>query len=248
MRQNHPEGFIDFRLRLPQFLICPLSKTVALQTAPISSFLVNMCNAPRDAVYSRVSAVPALPGHLISAVAKNMPSQAKNVSTKRVSFNESVRVYPHLHYNNFTENELAESWYDDQEMDAIKVECLQTIQLAVNDRLDDNNNFWCFRGLEYRTTEGARKRRENKIFAWNAVMNEQETQQMVGEFNDGAIAEVYADASAASQEAAYVLAFSDAKAVQQDRFLEKASNKHAKRIGRKVFTFPSPARSCSAAA
>jgi hypothetical protein len=203
-----------------------------------------MCNAT-VAPPSNLAAVSDLLMHSEVAASKDFPSTTEKVLKKRVSFYESVIVYPHLHCKNFTEDELAVSWYSAKEMEEIKNDCIDTIRLAENDRLLESNNFWCCRGLECRTIRGAQKRRTNKFLAWDAVMNEQETQSMLGEFSDEAIARAYSKVSVASQEAAHVLALADAKAVQLDLFLEKTTQSHMRRVRRKIPTFAASHRQCN---
>ncbi|KAG7342973.1 hypothetical protein IV203_020918 [Nitzschia inconspicua] len=198
-----------------------------------------MCTAPITAP-SGVSSGKDLPDNTIPCVAMEFPPAMVEVPKKSVSFHESVLVYPHLHYKDFSNLELSNSWYNEKEIDNIKVECMQTIQMVVNEGHHDldSNNYWCVRGLEYRTPQGARSRRENKFLAWDAVMNEQESQYMMGEFDEEAIARAYSKVTAACQEAAIALALADSKVALQDQFLSKPAASHVRRVRRKVFTIP----------
>jgi hypothetical protein len=119
---------------------------------------------------------------------------------------------------------------------------MHTLQLvaAENIHLNHNNNFWCFRGLEYRTPEGAERRQNNKYLAWDAVMSEQETQYMMGEVNDEAIAHMYSQVSAACRKAAIILALEDAKTAFQDQFAAKTASSNTRRVVSKSSIFASP--------
>lgn len=195
----------------------------------------------------RVPALHEQPGS--SATAKDLTSRPVKHSKKVVSFHDAVYVYPCLHYMNYTDRELSESWYNAQEMEEIKAECIHTLQLVAceNIHVSNNNNFWCLRGLEYRTQEGAKRRQENKYLAWDAVMSEQETQYMTGEFNDEAIARTYSQVSAACREAATILALEDAKTVLQDQFTAKTASSRIRRVvsRRNIFSLPSSLTPCA---
>jgi hypothetical protein len=155
-----------------------------------------------------------------------------NQSKKAVSFHEAVCVYPCLHYMNFTDRELSDSWYNAQEMEEINAECTSTLQLLSreNVQLSKSNSFWCFRGLEFRTPEGAKRRQENKYLAWDTVMSVQETQSMTGEFNDEAIAHTYSQVSAACREAATILALEDARTILRDQIMTKTASSRTRRV------------------
>jgi hypothetical protein len=177
--------------------------------------------------------VPALHEEAGShATHKDLTPGPEKHSKKVVSFHNVVCVYPCLHYLNFTEHEHSDSWYNDQEMDEIKAECIHTLQLVSSENINlcKNNNFWCLRGLEYRTPEGAKKRLENKYLAWDTVMSEQENQFMMGEFNDEAIARTYAKVSAACREEATVLALEDAKTARLHQVTAKIASSRRRRI------------------
>jgi hypothetical protein len=147
---------------------------------------------------------------------------------------------------NFTDREHSDSWYNAQEMEEIHAECMHTLKVVTrgNIHFSDTNNFWCLRGLEYGTPEGAKRRQENKYLAWDTVMSEQETQYMMGEFNDEAIARAYSQVSTACREAATILALEDAKNALQDQFTAKtASSRIRSIVSRKSnFDVPSPTR------
>ncbi len=150
----------------------------------------------------------------------SISSSLTKSTTRQVTFNEAALVYPHLHIRNFTETETSGSWYSVEELDSIKEECHHSVNLSIHGKLrPDMVNNWCFRGLEFRTPEGARSRRDNKNLAWNWVLEEQENQYKLGMFDAEEIARKYRKVSVACHEAAHVLALEDAREVAETRLL-----------------------------
>jgi len=81
----------------------------------------------------------------------------------------------------------------------------------------EENNEQTTRGLEYRTRQGAIRRQHNKLEAINAVLDEQDRQYNVGDFNDELLAAVYRNSSAHCQVAAYDLGLEDEAFVNEFR-------------------------------
>lgn len=158
-----------------------------------------------------------LPVRTVPAVAPKQPQK----QTKRVTFHENVRVWPYLHKNDLSEEEIANSWYNEQDNARIRAECAQTIQLHNQGKIHNDSVVWCFRGLEFRTSEGAARRRENKYLAWDTVLNEQDSQFVLGEFDDEIIACRYLAVSALSQDEALAHAAEDAKAAAEHQNISR---------------------------
>jgi hypothetical protein len=93
-------------------------------------------------------------------------------------------VYSIDHINSYTQKEIDTIWYNDRELKLIKAECLETTVLVM-ERKQLNEQTECFRGLEYRTPDGHRRRLRNKVRARDAVLDEQEHQwDTLGEEDD----------------------------------------------------------------
>jgi len=75
--------------------------------------------------------------------------------------------------------------------------------------LFENEEDHCFRGLEYRTREGARRRQTNKITAITAVLDEQDRQIYEGIWDPEALADVYRQNSAHCIDSAFLLGLRD---------------------------------------
>jgi hypothetical protein len=138
---------------------------------------------------------------------------------KTVNFYGAVRVYPHLHINDVTAVEWSKAWYNEEEIAEIKAECTLTVNLVKSGHLSsigDDCNEWstlCFRGLEFRTPEGAQRRRENKYMAWDRVLEEQDAQYASGVFDADSIAHKYTAVSFHCQAEAHAQGMDDARAV-----------------------------------
>jgi hypothetical protein len=78
---------------------------------------------------------------------------------------------------------------------------------------EDSDNF-CTRGIESRTREGARRKRQNKIDARAAVFFEQEMQELNCICDPETIADVYFDYTEHCQVSAYMMALRDRQAAK----------------------------------
>jgi hypothetical protein len=138
---------------------------------------------------------------------------------RRISFKETVSVRPIAHMNDMTKSHIRAVWYEQSEFDEIKKRFLQTIRLMsfhenqiIVDNNDDDNH--CIRGLEYRTSEGAAIRQENKWNALNAVLDEQDRQRQLGTRNDKLLCQVYMRENRLSRLNALKLGILDEKAAK----------------------------------
>jgi hypothetical protein len=163
-----------------------------------------------------------------------VPPEQRKKKTKRVTFNGAVRVWPYLHKNDLTPGEVAGTWYSELENKKIRAECAYTIELYNEGKIHEDSIMWCFRGLEFRTSKGAQSRREAKFLAWDTVLDEQESQFVLGEFDDELIAHRYEAVAAASQDAARAIAMEDAKAAAEQHnhsFVAFAVHKRSEKSG-----------------
>jgi hypothetical protein len=169
-----------------------------------------------------------------------------------VTFCNDVRVYRHIHLNDMDETELRNAWYSQEELNEVKAECNRTVKLVVRGKLTpyaSSSSSWTFRGLEFRTPEGANSRRANKEGAWDKVLDEQEAQYLTGNFDDEKIARIYIEVSRHCVEAAHLLGLSDAYAAQHDdndreiwsaKSSSSSFGRHAERQLRRMRPFADP--------
>jgi hypothetical protein len=94
---------------------------------------------------------------------------------KSVYFCQVVKVACILHINDYTEEEIAACWYNDNECHATKDNVAQCASRILEQ--EDETEDFCRRGLEFRTPRGARQCMENKENGWEAVLEVQAMQR-----------------------------------------------------------------------
>ena len=137
-----------------------------------------------------------------------MESQKKIVSKKTVRFLPCVLAYTIQHVNEFTNDETRQLWYQEDEIKVIKADCYDTAAMVAENRTI-NESTQCFRGLEFRTPQGHKRRMRNKLCAIDAVLDEQEYQWTRHEDDAVLLASIYSEYTVASASAAHRLALED---------------------------------------
>ena len=149
-------------------------------------------------------------------ISQSINRQTLNMS-KHVTFNKLVMVVPHEHINNFSDQEIRDSWYNKRELDQIKTDIIDTVQNKMATRGshydETGESSYCTRGLEYRTRLGMEQRKNTRCNAWDAVLDEQDRQWCNGEYNDERLAQVYMACTRKSVRVALLLARQDKLAV-----------------------------------
>jgi len=96
-----------------------------------------------------------------------------------VTFSKRVRVKKVRSYRNYTQAELDATWHTPEDYQQIKNLCIRTLKLmhsaGAGNFIDDDE--WTQRGLEVRAKKAAQVRKENRAFATNAVLDEQDHQE-----------------------------------------------------------------------
>jgi len=120
----------------------------------------------------------------------------ENFNTRRrrgsVSFFEAVCVRETMHLYDMTEEEIDNTWYTYEEMNAIKRTLIKELKFLVGlGKQRSNDDDYSFRGLENRLERGNRERRANKWNACVAVLDEQLNQKISGMKDTEAIRNVY---------------------------------------------------------
>eukprot|EP00548_Thalassiothrix_antarctica_P003833 CAMPEP_0194132078 /NCGR_PEP_ID=MMETSP0152-20130528/2630_1 /TAXON_ID=1049557 /ORGANISM="Thalassiothrix antarctica, Strain L6-D1" /LENGTH=242 /DNA_ID=CAMNT_0038827003 /DNA_START=104 /DNA_END=832 /DNA_ORIENTATION=+ len=130
----------------------------------------------------------------VSSAEMKVPQTIKKPK-KRVSFRDFVTVRATLHTNNMSDKEISSCWYNYREMCIIKRSVIYQLKRMIDGK-PLAKEFFTPRGLECRTKEGREKRRTSEVNSINAVLDEQELQQMKGlTFNPQSIREVYLEHS-----------------------------------------------------
>lgn len=142
--------------------------------------------------------------------------------TRRVSFDQKVRIYTHIHHKDLSSRTVASIWYSKDDFWAIEKEAFIAAQAASlpqekRNKKNPSARATCPRGLEYRTPEGFARRLRNKERAWDAVLDEQDRQwDTTGIIDPEEIARVYSDVAQPHIIEARILAIRDAIDVDRD--------------------------------
>jgi hypothetical protein len=132
-----------------------------------------------------------------------------------VSFNKFVIMHPHIHLNEYSENEVKMTWYNSTDIADILEDCEQTIKAMVSRTCGDKDIEYCPRGLEYGTASGAQLRQTNRFNAWDAVLDEQDRQYQEGADNTERLGHaVYSICAIGSVQAAHLMALCDERLIR----------------------------------
>lgn len=130
-----------------------------------------------------------------------------------VSFCAVVGVHQVLNRDDFTPEERKSCWYDRVDLRQMK-EITKSEARLMECGLQQESEDVCLRGLECRTKEGARTKRQNRSNAIAAVFFELDGQEDDGIFDDEAVADVYFNCSEHCQVSAQMLGMRDAREAQ----------------------------------
>lgn len=139
---------------------------------------------------------------------------------KSVSFSESARMKKHIHIKNFTQEEIDACWFTEAELSQSRREIDYTIELMTRGE-DIDASKYCTRGLECCTPQGAATKTQNKIDAWDSVMDEQDKQFSTGINDIDSLSMVYIQSSWSCQVSAAAMASLDARSPSSNAQLRK---------------------------
>jgi hypothetical protein len=153
-----------------------------------------------------------------SSEAKNIPTALprsvtfQDQSIRRVTFSKKVSVKEITHRNNMSERICEEYWMSQEDFQTIKAHLKVTIKMMMTNReIDEEDEDYCTRGLEFRTREGRRQRNKNKVAARRVVLLQQKVQLEEGVYDPEFIALVSAAKTAQSPQVAHQMALRDAE-------------------------------------
>jgi hypothetical protein len=126
-----------------------------------------------------------------------------------VCFLPSVLVYQTMHINQYTKEETRNTWYDDEETTALISECMLIITCVNGQKPLVSSTQCAFRGLEYRTSEGHRSRTRNKYLALDAILDEQDWQDVNDKNDVDEYREIYRTYSEPCHLAAHLMGLED---------------------------------------
>lgn len=133
-------------------------------------------------------------------------------ANRTVTFSDEVCVRRTINNEDYAIEEKLAAWSTVQEFDEMKAARRSTVNIMErrNPSVDDGQH--CFRGLEFRTREGSRRRQFNQVDAAMAVMDEQEAQLQSGINDPEKLAHVYIICSSHCQDNAHERALNDQRA------------------------------------
>jgi hypothetical protein len=95
------------------------------------------------------------------------------IQTKSVRFKDTTTYREILPLSEISDEEMAEVWYNEEEYAEIKSHVTETIKRVTEGDSVEEVDGYCMRGLEGRTKFGARRRKNNKAKALDAVWTTQ---------------------------------------------------------------------------
>jgi len=110
--------------------------------------------------------------------------------SQRVSFGAIVTIHEVLNRDDYTREELKASWFDRDDMHRMKENARSEAKLVDSNLLVPSSDV-SVRGLEHRTKEGMKQKRQNRMNAYTAVFIEIDCQQEDGFYDEDLIADAY---------------------------------------------------------
>lgn len=176
-----------------------------------------------------------------ASVGYDAPTKGGKPCRLKVSFNEKIVVRRITHLNDISEEEIADVWYKKAEYQSIRAEFISTVRKIIRGEYSGDTDRHCMRGLEFKTPLGATRRKENKMNALAAVLDEQDRQYNENDFNLEGLACVYIQCNIASRREATRMGEADAEEASgmcQGKGNCQRENRHRTRGGplRRLFT------------
>jgi hypothetical protein len=129
-----------------------------------------------------------------------------------VSF-DAVDFREVLNRDAFTPEEIESCWYDRVDLRQMREDARSEARMMDSGLLEESDDV-CLRGLECRTKEGARAKRQNRANVNAAIFFELDSQEDNGIYDDEAIADVYYNYSEHCQVSAQMIGARDAREAQ----------------------------------
>ncbi len=140
--------------------------------------------------------LPRRSRHKTKEAVNSAPATTEALSSnKKVSFARTAKVKKVRSRLHYTEEEQNGMWYSADEYTSIKKGCVQTLRLMMSTPNFQDDTHHSSRGLESRTKEAAKKRKEFKMYSRELVLEEQENQREAGVHSPGRLRNVYQEMS-----------------------------------------------------
>jgi hypothetical protein len=129
---------------------------------------------------------------------------------RRVAFATDVIEHGMMSRVEYTAEEMKATWYDRSSLRQMK-DCARSEARLVESGVLVEGDDVSIRGLEAKTSNGLRRKRQNRMNAYAAVFFEIDTQQDMGMADDDAVADAYFTFSEPCLVAAHMIALRDAE-------------------------------------
>jgi hypothetical protein len=137
--------------------------------------------------------------------------------TTIVQFSPNIKFRSIPRFSNYTRAEHEVTWYSTEQLQDSMSDCYVTCRKMMRgDPILEEEGF-CSRGLEYKTSSGQKFRKSNKIRGWDVVMSECEIQRKMGVQEPEYLAMIYANETKDSRRLAYLMAVRDEEEARATR-------------------------------
>lgn len=147
-----------------------------------------------------------------SAIKRQQEGSVK-LTRRSVTFEHNVDVREVPHRKDLRKEDILATWYNSEDFERIKKTLVVTLRLMLAKKQVGSDQ--CTRGLEFRTPQGAKLRKKNKLDALTAVWNEQVAQWKENITDEDAISRVYQEQSLKCRQAARKFGLQDELAAQK---------------------------------
>jgi hypothetical protein len=142
--------------------------------------------------------------------APSLPATASpDPQKKKVTFARTAKVKKVRSRQHYTEEERDGMWYTAEEYIDIKKRAVQTLRIMMGDPSFRDDPEHTSRGLESRTRDAAKRRKEFKAQSRELVLEEQENQKEAGVCSPGRLRKAYHDMSMTAMRQARIFAQRD---------------------------------------
>jgi hypothetical protein len=145
----------------------------------------------------------------VDGVAAPTSATLSSQQIKKVSFARTAKVKKVRSRQHYTEEERDGMWYTPNEYIDIKKRAVQTLRMMMADPSFRDDADHTSRGLECRTKDAARQRKEFKAHSRELVLEEQENQREAGVHSPGRLRDAYQEMSLTATRQARVFAQRD---------------------------------------
>ncbi|KAL3911046.1 MAG: hypothetical protein SGILL_007439, partial [Bacillariaceae sp.] len=147
---------------------------------------------------------------LHSEATAQSPEQQQSQQRRNVSFTETVIVHRVINREDFSVEETTASWYDRQDLRQMKDSAKAEARLVESGVLAESEDC-SIRGLESKTSNGIRAKRQSRMNAYAAVFFEIDSQEDMCIRDEDAIADAYFTYSESSLVTAQMIGVRDAE-------------------------------------